>query len=89
MSRSFLTSRSAVLIMHAVFYVPSKIFHNVVSAIFRDIMRYYAISGDIWRYWPIFALRLALLPPPPQIHGTLGRVSHDSDMSRSRSRLTA
>ena len=26
-------------------------FHNIVSAIFRDNMRYYAISADIWRYW--------------------------------------
>ena len=24
---------------------------NIVAAIFRDNMRYYAISGDIWRYW--------------------------------------
>ena len=38
-------------------------FHNIVSAIFRDNMRYYAISADIWRYWPVMAWRLALLPP--------------------------
>ena len=28
-------------------------FHNIVSAIFRDNMRYLAISGDIWRYLAI------------------------------------
>ena len=42
-------------------------FHNIVSAIFRDNMRYYAIS---WRYQAIsgnfarFYARLPLLPPP-------------------------
>ena len=40
-------------------------FHNIVSAICRDNMRYYAISADIWRYWSIMAWRLALLPPSP------------------------
>ena len=46
-------------------------FHNIVSAIFRDNMRYYAISGDIWRYLAIFARFYARLPlncHPTQIH---------------------
>ena len=41
---------------------------NIVSAIFLDNrMRYYAISGDIWRFCPI--LRASAPFATPQIHG--------------------